>query len=90
MGMPTGPGYPVIAPKNPAVSLILSFFLPGLGTIVNGDVGKGVGILLGYLFSYVLMFILIGFLTAPAFWIWGMIDAYQGAQSWNARHGIIS
>jgi len=21
---------------------------------------------------------------------WGMVDAYQGAQRWNARHGIIS
>jgi hypothetical protein len=23
-------------------------------------------------------------------WIWGMVDAYQGAQRWNARYGIIS
>jgi hypothetical protein len=23
-------------------------------------------------------------------WIWGMIDAHQGAQRWNRRHGIIS
>jgi hypothetical protein len=22
--------------------------------------------------------------------IWGLIDAYQGAQRWNTRHGIIS
>lgn len=89
-GMPPGHGYPVVAPKNPAVSLIISFFLPGVGSMVNGEAAKGVFILLGYLFSYLLMFVLIGFLTAPIFWIWGMIDAYQGAQSWNARHGIIS
>jgi hypothetical protein len=23
-------------------------------------------------------------------WIWGLVDAYQGAQRWNARHGILS
>jgi hypothetical protein len=36
---------------------------------------------------------LIGFLFLPVcfvVWIWGMVDAYQGAQRWNARHGIIS
>jgi len=33
---------------------------------------------------------LIGFLVIPAVWVWGMVDAYQGAKSWNARHGILS
>jgi hypothetical protein len=33
---------------------------------------------------------LIGFILVIGAWIWGMIDAYQGAQRWNARHGIIS
>src|SRR4029079_9172561 len=40
-------GY-AVAPKNPGVSLIASFFLPGLGTMLNVEVGKGVGILVGY------------------------------------------
>lgn len=44
----------------------------------------------GYVFSFVLMFLLIGFLTAPAIWIWGMVDAYGGAQRWNLQRGIIS
>ncbi len=58
--------------------------------MMNGDLTKGAAILVGYLVSIVLMFVLIGFLTGPIFWIWGMIDAYQGAQAWNARHGIVS
>ncbi len=40
-----------VAPKNPALALLVSFFVPGLGSMVNGEVGKGVGILIGYLLS---------------------------------------
>ena len=83
-------GYQAVAPKNPAVSLLISFFLPGVGSMVNGDVEKGVGILIGYVISLVLTIILIGFLGMFGFWVWGMVDAYQGAQRWNHRHGILS
>jgi len=84
------PGQMMVSPKNPALSLLASFFLPGLGSMINGDVGKGIGILCGYLVSAVLVLILIGFFGLFGFWIWGMVDAYQGAQKWNARHGILS
>src|SRR3954463_12953901 len=47
--------YAQVAPKNPALSLLASFFLPGLGSMINGDVAKGVGILIGYLISCVLV-----------------------------------
>jgi len=33
---------------------------------------------------------LIGIPFAIGIWIWGMIDAYQGAQAWNRAHGILS
>lgn len=89
-GDSTGGVHTVVAPKNPGASLVLSFLVPGVGSMMNGDLAKGAGILVGYLISIVLMLLLIGFLTAPIFWIWGMIDAYQGAQAWNARHGIVS
>ena len=88
---PYGYGQPVaVAPKSPAVSLLISFFIPGVGSMVNGDVGIGVFILIGYLVSIVLIFVLVGIVLVPAFWIWGLVDAYQGAQRWNARHGIVS
>lgn len=80
----------VVAAKNPALSLLGSFFVPGLGQLMNGDTGKGIGMFVAYVFSFLLMFVLIGFLTAPAIWIWGMVDAYQSAQRWNLRHGIVS
>ena len=81
---------PQVAPKNPGIALLASFFIPGLGTIMNGQAGKGAGILVGYIVSWFLTIILIGFVGLVGFWIWGMVDAYQGAKSWNARHGIIS
>ena len=81
---------PTVAPKSPGLALLCSFFVPGLGQLVNGDAGKGVLMFVGYLLSFALMVVLVGFLTAPAIWVWGMVDAYQGAQRWNLQHGVIS
>lgn len=87
--MATRPAYPVAA-KSPGLSLLISFFLPGVGSMVNGDVGIGLAILGGYLVSLVLVLLIIGIFGVIGFWIWGMVDAYMGAQRWNARHGIVS
>ncbi|MFE3450954.1 hypothetical protein ACFXJ8_18690 [Nonomuraea sp. NPDC059194] len=80
--------------KEPASSVVLSFFLPGVGSIVNGDTGKGVGILVGsYAAMFVgvmLTFVIVGFLILPVafgLWVWGLIDAYQGAVQANQRNG---
>jgi TM2 domain-containing membrane protein YozV len=90
---PTGGGY-VVAPKNPAVSLIVSLFLPGVGSMINGDVGIGITILVLWLLAFFLDFTIFGLIVGIplglAMFIWGLIDAYQGAQRWNRRHGIIS
>ena len=80
----------MVAPKNPAVSLLISFFVPGVGSMVNGDTGIGVVILIVWLVGVLLTFVLIGIPVVIGAWIWGMIHAYKGAQRWNARHGIIS
>ncbi|QWZ06779.1 hypothetical protein KRR39_14695 [Nocardioides panacis] len=79
-----------VAPKSPGLSLLASFFLPGLGSMINGEAGKGVAILLCWIVSWVLTIVLIGFLGLLGFWIWGMVDGYQGARKWNLAHGIIS
>ncbi|GAA1882229.1 hypothetical protein GCM10009814_10390 [Lapillicoccus jejuensis] len=70
--------------------LLASFFLPGLGSMLNGDTRRGVLILVSYLLSCVLTLVVIGIVGVFGFWVWGMVDAYQGAQRWNARHGILS
>ncbi len=79
-----------VAPKNPALAVLASFFLPGLGQFVNGQGGKGVAFLLSYITSLVLILAFVGIFLAPIVWIWSMVDAYSGAQSWNARYGILS
>lgn len=91
--VPQQAGYPYpmqVAPKNPGISLLASFFIPGLGSMINGDAGKGVGILLGYVVAVFFSFILIGLPFLIGFWVWGMVDGYQGARTWNLRHGILS
>lgn len=69
--------------KNPGVAAVLSFFYAGLGQIYNGQIGKGIAFILAYLVSILLMFVLIGFITTPILWIWGMVDAYKSAEKMN-------
>lgn len=70
----------------------MSFFLltPGVGSMINGDVGTGITILVIWLSSFPLMVVFIGFFTLIGAFIWGLVDAYEGARHWNACHGIIS
>jgi hypothetical protein len=82
-------GYQV-APKYPGLCVLISFFVPGVGSMVAGNTTVGVIILLGYLVSVVLTVILIGLVGMRGLWIWGMVDAYTAAQRWNMQHGIIS
>jgi hypothetical protein len=39
----------------------------------------------GYSISILLMYVLIGFITTPILWIWGMFDAYKIAEKINKR-----
>src|SRR5690349_8578051 len=83
--------YPMtVAPKSPAVSVLLSVFIPGLGSMVNGNVGVGVAILILNIVGWILAIVLIGIPLAIGTWIWGLVDAHQSAQRWNRAHGIIS
>ncbi len=80
----------LIVPKNPALGVILSFFIPGLGSIVNGSTGRGVIILALYILGWILALFLIGIPLLVGAWIWGLVDGYLSAQRWNQAHGIVS
>ena len=80
----------LVAPKSPALSLIVSFFLPGVGSMINGDTSRGLLILLLWLLGLGLSWLLVGVPLAFVMFIWGLIDAYQGAVRWNRSHGILS
>lgn len=69
--------------KNPTTATILSFFIMGLGQIYNGQIGKGVLFIVLYTISIALMFIIVGFITTPILWIWGMVDTNKSAKKIN-------
>jgi len=79
-----------VLPKNPALGVILSFFIPGVGSMVNGDATRGVIILVVYMVGWVLALFLIGIPILIGAWIWGLVDGYLSAQRWNLAHGIVS
>ncbi|MCL7413959.1 MAG: hypothetical protein M8353_10160, partial [ANME-2 cluster archaeon] len=69
--------------KNPGIAAIASFFIPGLGQIYNGEIGKGIlFIIVGGIFA-LLMAVLIGFILYPLFWIYNIYDAYKTAERIN-------
>jgi TM2 domain-containing membrane protein YozV len=80
----------VVLPKNPALGVILSFFIPGLGSMVNGSGARGGIILAVYAFGWILSLVLIGIPILIGAWIWGLVDGYLSAQRWNQAHGIVS
>lgn len=74
---------PPVFYKNPGLAAVLSFFWMGLGQIYNGQIGKGILFMIMYGFSILLMFILIGFITTPILFIYGIWDAYSSAEKIN-------
>jgi TM2 domain-containing membrane protein YozV len=71
--------------KNPTTATILSFFIMGLGQIYNGQIGKGIMFIVLYAISWLLMFVIVGFITTPILWIWGMVDASRSAKRINEK-----
>lgn len=71
--------------KNPGIAAVLSFFIPGLGQIYNGQIMKGIiFIVLASIFG-ALTLVLIGYILYPLFWIYNLYDAYNTAKRINER-----
>lgn len=71
--------------KNPGVAAVLSFFWAGLGQIYNGQIAKGVALMIVQVINVLLLFVLIGFITYPLVWLIGIVDAYGTARKHNER-----
>jgi TM2 domain-containing membrane protein YozV len=69
--------------RNPGIAAILSFLFGGGGQIYNGQIGKGIAIILIQMVNLGLMFVVIGFLTWPATAIYSVYDAYNTAKKIN-------
>jgi len=80
------------SPKSPGVALILSFFIIGAGQMYNGQVGKGIGMLLGWIVCVALTIGSLGILgiilgpLAFVLWIWSMVDGYSTAKQMTLRY----
>lgn len=69
--------------KNPGIAAVLSFFWTGVGQIYNGQILKGLLLIVLQAVNAMLMWVLIGFITYPIVWIWGIYDAYKTAERKN-------
>jgi TM2 domain-containing membrane protein YozV len=76
--------------KEPLLSLVLSLLFPGLGQIYNGQIKKGIILLVITAALIVLiimtMWILIGFcfmIIPVVLWLYGIYDAYTEARNIN-------
>ena len=69
--------------KSPIIALALSLVFPGLGQFYNTQNPKGITLFLGYIVSWILSLILIGFVLALLIWVYGMYDAYSSANAIN-------
>ena len=65
--------------RDPGIAAVLSFLVTGLGQIYNGEIGKGILLMVIQVINFFLCFVLIGLITFPMVWIYGIYDAYQTA-----------
>lgn len=75
--------------KNPGIAAVLSAVFVGLGQIYNGEIFKGLIFIFAYFVSWVLTIVLIGFITTPILWIFGIYDAYNTAKKINTGEIIV-
>jgi TM2 domain-containing membrane protein YozV len=83
---PTGKPQVYVPAKNPGVAVLMSFFLPGAGSLYAGSTAAGVVLLICWFVSWLFMLAAI-----PAFlivWILGMATAYGAAVKFNQRNGV--
>ena len=69
--------------KNPGLAAAASFLVAGLGQIYNGEIGKGIVLFVIQMINILLIFFIIGILTYPLVWIYGIYDAYKTAERIN-------
>ena len=72
-----------LPPKNPGLAAVASFFFAGLGQIYNGEITKGIILMIAQVINFCLIFVVIGIITYPITWGYGIWDAYKTAEKYN-------
>ncbi len=71
--------------KSAGIAAVLSFLIQGLGQIYNGQILKGIALLVVQVINVALMNVLIGAILYPIVFVYAIYDAYEGAERINAR-----
>ena len=74
--------------RSPILAAVLSLIVAGLGQIYNGQVTKGVLLIVAQLINTALTVVLIGWILMPIVGLWSMIDAYVTAERNNKRRAF--
>ena len=69
--------------QRKAPALLLSFIINGAGQIYNGEVGKGVGMIIAYLLCVAASGLVFPTVILIGLWIWGMVEANTVAKEFN-------
>jgi len=69
--------------KSPGLAAVLSFFIPGVGQIYNGQLGKGIWLVIADVIFLLLSYFFIGIPFLFAIWIYAIFDAYKVAEKIN-------
>lgn len=62
----------VSVPQKHGIPALMSFFVPGLGQIIKGQVGRGILIFFGFLLGLCLLIV-----PGIIVWAWQISDAYN-------------
>jgi len=73
--------------KSSGLAAVMFFFIMGLGQIYNGQIAKGLGLIVAEIVLWTLTLFTLGFagLILLPLWIWNIYDAYKTAEAINAR-----
>lgn len=72
--------------RNPFAAALASLLVPGLGQAYNREIGKAIAFFVGFLLAAVSVVVLIGFVLAPAVWLYSIYDAFVVAQRRAEQH----
>ena len=66
--------HPVQVNQTHGIPALLSFFIPGLGQLIKGEVGKSIVLFMAFV---VLIASIVGSPLALILWLWNVYDAYN-------------
>lgn len=68
---------------NPMLAVVISFFLPGLGSVYAGKTMMGIALFVIWLIALVGIYFIgvIAYILYIIIWIYGMYDAYTTAKA---------